>query len=78
MYPDMAVSYEIWPSTEESTFSYCSGQPGPSYAAAFNLPMTSEYGTLPHLQGFADSQSQAYVRMYYIKAHNEMWSLSKW
>lgn len=60
MYPDMAVSYEIWPSTEESTFSYCSGQPGPSYAAAFNLPMTSEYGTLPHLQGFADSQSQAY------------------
>lgn len=59
----MAVSYEqIWAPAQESTLSYYQSHPGPSYHAAYNLPMASEYGTQQHLTGFEDTMNQSYVR----------------
>ncbi|XP_061572589.1 NF-kappa-B inhibitor delta [Cololabis saira] len=42
-YSEMAMSYEQWPTVHESTLGYYN--PGPSYAAAYNLPVTPEYNT---------------------------------
>ncbi|XP_040899876.1 NF-kappa-B inhibitor delta isoform X2 [Toxotes jaculatrix] len=59
-YSDMAVSYEQWPPTSEPALSYYSSQPGPSYATAYSLPMTSEYGTSQPVSVFGDTMSQTY------------------
>ncbi|XP_037640263.1 NF-kappa-B inhibitor delta isoform X2 [Sebastes umbrosus] len=56
-YSDMAVSYEQWTPTQESTLSYYPSHPGSSYAAAYSLPMTSEYGTQ---QQVFDTMPQSY------------------
>ncbi|XP_068995899.1 NF-kappa-B inhibitor delta [Embiotoca jacksoni] len=58
-YSDMAVSYESWAPAPESTLSYYTNHPGPSYAAAYSLPMTSEYSTQQQLP-FEDTVSQTY------------------
>ncbi|XP_017281976.1 NF-kappa-B inhibitor delta [Kryptolebias marmoratus] len=54
-YSDMAVSFEHWPSASESYY----GAPGPSYAAAYNLPMTSEYNAPQQLPVY-DTMPQTY------------------
>ncbi|XP_044063552.1 NF-kappa-B inhibitor delta isoform X3 [Siniperca chuatsi] len=59
-YSDMAVSYEQWTPASESTLSYYPSNPGSSYAAAYNLPMTSEYGTQQQVPGFGETMSQTY------------------
>ncbi|KAK5862459.1 hypothetical protein PBY51_017855 [Eleginops maclovinus] len=52
-YSDMAVS--SWQMPQESTHSYYPSHPGPSFAAAYSLPMTTEYATQQQLQGFIDT-----------------------
>ncbi|XP_029308497.1 NF-kappa-B inhibitor delta isoform X1 [Cottoperca gobio] len=59
-YSDMAVSYEQWTSAPESTLSYYPSHPGPSYAAAYSLPMTTEYATHQQLSGFIETMPQTY------------------
>nr|XP_046255854.1 NF-kappa-B inhibitor delta isoform X2 [Scatophagus argus] len=60
-YSDMAVSYEQWPPAPESTLNYYSNHPGSSYAAAYNLPMTSEYSTQQQqVPAFGDTMPQTY------------------
>lgn len=58
----MAVSYESWNPTPESALSYYPSQPGPSYTAAYSLPLPSEYGTQQQVHGYGDALSQTYVR----------------
>ncbi|XP_039662375.1 NF-kappa-B inhibitor delta isoform X2 [Perca fluviatilis] len=59
-YSDMAVSYEQWTPAPESTLNYYPSHPGTSYAAAYSLPMTSEYGTQQQVPGFGDTMPQTY------------------
>ncbi|MED6280297.1 hypothetical protein CHARACLAT_009266 [Characodon lateralis] len=58
-YPDMAVSYQPWASALESTQSYYSSAPGPSYDSDY-LTMQTEYSTQQHVSVFADSISPPY------------------
>ncbi|XP_010737439.1 NF-kappa-B inhibitor delta isoform X1 [Larimichthys crocea] len=59
-YSDMAVSYESWTPAPESTLSYYPSHPGSSYAPAYSLPMTSEYGTQQQGSGYIDTMPQTY------------------
>ncbi|KAM3614984.1 uncharacterized protein V6R79_021801 [Siganus canaliculatus] len=59
-YSDMAVSYEHWTPNLESSLSYYPSHPGSSYAAAYGLPMTSDYGAQQQAHGFADTIPQTY------------------
>ncbi|XP_041842768.1 NF-kappa-B inhibitor delta isoform X2 [Melanotaenia boesemani] len=59
-YSDMAVSYEPWATTPESTLSYYTNHPGPSYAASYNLPIAPEYSTQQQVQGFVDPMPHSY------------------
>ncbi|XP_034410108.1 NF-kappa-B inhibitor delta isoform X2 [Cyclopterus lumpus] len=60
-YSDMAVSYEQWTPAAESAVGYYPSHPGTSYAAAYSLPMASEYGTQQQLPGYGgDTMSQTY------------------
>ncbi|XP_038567674.1 NF-kappa-B inhibitor delta [Micropterus salmoides] len=56
-YSDMAVSYEQWSPAPESSLSYYPSHPGSSYAAAYNLPMTDEYGSQQQVPGFGDTMT---------------------
>ncbi|KAE8288672.1 NF-kappa-B inhibitor delta I-kappa-B-delta [Larimichthys crocea] len=56
----MAVSYESWTPGPESTLSYYPSHPGSSYAPAYSLPMTSEYGTQQQGSGYIDTMPQTY------------------
>lgn len=58
----MAVSYEQWVPAAESTQAYYpSVDLGPGYGAAYNLPITSEYGAQQR-SVFGDTINQTYVR----------------
>ncbi|XP_039974123.1 NF-kappa-B inhibitor delta isoform X2 [Xiphias gladius] len=59
-YSDMAVSYEQWTPAPEPTVNYYRSHPGTSYATAYSLPMTSEYGSQQQVPGFGDTMSQTY------------------
>ncbi|XP_022076587.2 NF-kappa-B inhibitor delta [Acanthochromis polyacanthus] len=59
-YSDMAVSYEQWPPAPESTLSYYSSHPGPSYATGYNLPVTPDYSTQQQVPGFVDTMTPTY------------------
>ncbi|XP_058504354.1 NF-kappa-B inhibitor delta [Solea solea] len=60
-YSEMAVSYEPWNPAPETPLSYyTSSHPVPRVAAAYNLPVTSEYGTQQQLPGFIPSTSQTF------------------
>lgn len=54
----MAVSFEHWPSASES---YYASPEGPSYAAAYNIPVTPEYNAQQQLPVY-DAVPQTYVR----------------
>lgn len=54
----MAVSFEHWPSASES---YYASPEGPSYAAAYNIPVTPEYNAQQQLPLY-DAVPQTYVR----------------
>ncbi|XP_014324053.1 NF-kappa-B inhibitor delta [Xiphophorus maculatus] len=58
-YSDMAVSYHSWAPPHESTNSYYSSDPGPSYDSSY-LPMQPEYSTQQQVSIFGDSISTPY------------------
>ncbi|KAM6994556.1 NF-kappa-B inhibitor delta [Tautogolabrus adspersus] len=58
-YSDMAVSFEQWTPTPESTLSYYSSLPGSNFTPAYSHPMTSEY-TPQQLMEFGDTMPQTY------------------
>ncbi|KAM4581228.1 NF-kappa-B inhibitor delta [Odontesthes bonariensis] len=59
-YSDMAVSYEQWVPAAESPLSYYTSHPGPSFAAAYNVPMTPDYSAQQQVPGFLETVSQSY------------------
>lgn len=65
-YSDMAATYEQWgpaaAAAAASTLSYYPSQPGSSYAAAYHLPGTSEYGDQQQVPVYGDAMNQTYVR----------------
>ncbi|XP_070768747.1 NF-kappa-B inhibitor delta [Enoplosus armatus] len=77
-YSDMAVSYEQWPPAPETTLSYYPSHPGSSYAAAYSLPMTSEYSTQQQVPVMFGDTSQTYQECPMTAADPSMatsWSL---
>ncbi|PWA33742.1 hypothetical protein CCH79_00007588, partial [Gambusia affinis] len=58
-YSDMAVSYHSCAPSHESTHSYYSSDPGPSYDSSY-LPMQPEYSTQQQVSIFGDSISMPY------------------
>ncbi|XP_008430657.1 NF-kappa-B inhibitor delta [Poecilia reticulata] len=58
-YSDMAVSYHPWAQPHESTHSYFSSDPGPSYESSY-LQMQPEYNTQQPVSIFGDSISGPY------------------
>ena len=62
-YSDMAVSYDQWVPAAELTQSYYpSVNIGPGYDAAYNLPISSEYGAQQRSL-FGETSTQTYVRV---------------
>ncbi|XP_035496194.2 NF-kappa-B inhibitor delta isoform X1 [Scophthalmus maximus] len=59
-YSDMAVSCEQWTAAPEPTLGYYPSYPEPGYAAAYSLPVSSEYGTQQQLPVSGDTMSQTY------------------
>ncbi|XP_060906702.1 NF-kappa-B inhibitor delta [Labrus mixtus] len=60
-YSDMAVSFEQWTPTPESTLSYYSSLPGSNFTPAYSHPMTSEY--TQQVMEFGDTMPQTYEPM---------------
>ncbi|XP_020493112.1 NF-kappa-B inhibitor delta [Labrus bergylta] len=60
-YSDMAVSFEQWTPTPESTLSYYSSLPGSNFTPAYSHPMTSEYSQ--QVMEFGDTMPQTYEPM---------------
>lgn len=58
----MAATYEQWGPAAASTLSYYPSQPGSSYAAAYHLPGTSEYGDQQQVPVYGDAMNETYVR----------------
>ncbi|XP_012718028.2 NF-kappa-B inhibitor delta isoform X1 [Fundulus heteroclitus] len=58
-YPDMPVSFQPWASGLESTHSYYSNAPGPSYDSPY-LPVQQEYSTQQQVSIFESSISPSY------------------
>jgi len=63
-YSDMAVSYEQWVPVTESALNYYTGHPGPSFAAAYNVPMTPDYSAQQQVSGFLETVSQYVSKMF--------------